>query len=251
MERKGTTPDFAKTVLRTNTSVIANLMVHFGEADAALIGPVGRYERHLSSIENIVGLSPDVEVPAALSVLTLDNGVFFITDPYVNADPTADQLAEITVMAAEQVRRFGLPPKVALLSHSSFGTSNHPSAEKMREVLRILEMIAPNLEVEGEMHADAAIFESLRNHVFPNSKLQGKANLLIMPNIDAANITVNLLKSVADGQTVGPVLMGANKAIHILTPSITTRGIINMTAIAAVDAQVHDGDSALTTMDAA
>lgn len=158
--------------------------------------------------------------------------------------------------------RFGiLPSKFADLdclqkwrffpTHSSFGTSNHPSAEKMGETLRILEMIAPNLEVEGEMHADAAIIESLRNRIFPNSRLHGKANLQIMPNIDAANITVNLLKSVADGQPSGPILMGANKAVHILTPSITTRGIINMTAIAAVDAQVHEGDYDISTMDAA
>lgn len=241
MERKGTTPDFAKTVLRTNTSVIANLMVHFGEADAALIGPIGQYERDLKSIQDIIGLSCNAEVPAALSVMALEKGELFITDPYVNADPTPAQLANIAILAAEQVRRFGGAPKIALLSHSNFGTSSHSSAEKMREALRILEEIAPDLEVEGEMHADAALSEGLRNRIFPNSRLHGKANLLVMPNIDAANIAVNLLKSVADGQPVGPILMGANKAVHILTPSVTTRGIINMTAIAAVDAQVHQG----------
>ncbi|MEB3701972.1 NADP-dependent malic enzyme [Candidatus Bealeia paramacronuclearis] len=251
MERKGTTPDFAKTVLRTNTSVIANLMVHFGEADAALIGPVGRYERHLQSIQDIIGLLPGVEMPAALSVMALEKGVFFICDPYVNADPTPSQLAEITTMAAEQVRRFGISPKIALLSHSNFGTSCHPSAEKMRETLRILEMTAPHLEVEGEMHGDAAISETLRKNLFPNTRLQGQANLLIMPNIDAANITVNLLKSVADGQPIGPILMGTSRAVHILTPSVSTRGIVNMTAIAAVDAQVHDGDCETMQMDAA
>lgn len=237
MERKGVSPDFAKIVLRTNSSVIASLMVHFGEADAALCGPTGRYGHHLESILDIVGLQPGLEVAAAMSIMVLEKGSFFFCDPYVNLDPTACQLAEMAVMAADQVRQFGIIPKLALLSHSNFGSSNHESALKMRAALEKIRLIAPELEIEGEMHADAALNETIRMRAFPSSLLKGQANLLIMPNLDTANIAFNITKVMADGQPIGPVLLGPAKPIHILTPSVTTRGIFNMTALAVVDAQ--------------
>lgn len=237
MKRKGVSPDSAKIVLRTNFSVIASLMVHFGEADAALCGPVGRYNHHLESILDIVGLQPGLEVAAAMSIMVLEKGAFFFCDPYVNLDPTACQLAEIAVMAAEQVRKFGIIPKLALLSHSNFGSSHAESALKMRRVLDKIKHIAPELEVEGEMHADAALNERVRLKTFPDSALKGQANLLIMPNLDTANVAVNMVKVMADGQTIGPVLLGPAKPIHILTPSVTTRGIFNMSALTVVDAQ--------------
>jgi malate dehydrogenase (oxaloacetate-decarboxylating)(NADP+) len=237
MGRKGVSPDYAKVVVRTNFSVIASLMVHFGEADAALCGPVGRYGRHLESILDIVGLQPGLEVAAAMSVMVVDKGAFFFCDPYVNLEPTACQLAEMAVMAAVQVRQFGIIPKLALLSHSNFGTSQSDSALKMHKALTKIRGIAPELEVEGEMHADAALSELIRMRTFPGSRLKGQANLLIMPNLDTANIAFNMIKVMADGQPIGPVLLGPAKPIHILTPSITSRGIFNMSALAVVDAQ--------------
>ncbi len=237
MERKGVSPDFAKIVLRTNASVIACLMVHFGEADTALCGPTGRYGHHLESILDVVGLQPGLEVAASMSIMVLDKGSFFFCDPYVNLDPTACQLAEMAVMAAEQVRKFGIIPKLALLSHSNFGSAQSDSAVKMRKVLKQINVIAPELEVEGEMHADAALNEMIRMRTFPNSVLKGQANLLIMPNLDTANIAFNIIKAMADGQPIGPVLLGPAKPIHILTPSVTIRGIFNMSALAVVDAQ--------------
>jgi malate dehydrogenase (oxaloacetate-decarboxylating)(NADP+) len=240
MERKGVTPDLAKMILRTNTTVIANLMIYLGEADAAISGLVGRYPDHLKDVVDVHGLLPGLTVPGAMSVMVTDRGTFFFCDPYVNQDPTAEQLAEMTVMAADQVRRFGLVPKVALLSHSFFGSSDSPGAVKMRKTLKLIQMTAPELEVEGEMHADHALNEEVRYKVFPDSKLVGSANLLIMPNLDTANISFNLLKVLADGQPIGPVLLGPARAAHILTPSSTTRGIINMTALAVVDAQNHE-----------
>ena len=241
MERKGVSPDYAKIVARTNFSVIASLMVHFGEADAALCGPSGRYGHHLEPILDILGLQPGLEVAAAMSIMVLEKGAFFFCDPYVNLDPTACQLAEMAVMAAAQVRKFGIMPKLALLSHSNFGSSHSESALKMRSVLAKIKCIAPELEVEGEMHADAAINEMIRMKTFPGSALKGQANLLIMPNLDTANIAFNMLKAMADGQPIGPVLLGPAKPIHILTPSVTTRGIFNMSALAVVDAQKTNG----------
>jgi len=237
MERKGVSPDFAKIVLRTNVSVIASLMVHFGEADTALCGPTGRYGHHLESILDVVGLQPGLEVAASMGIMVLDRGSFFFCDPYVNLDPTTCQLAEVAVMAAEQVRKFGIVPKLALLSHSNFGSSQSDSAIKMRNVLKQINEIAPELEVEGEMHADAALNEMIRMRAFPNSSLKGQANLLIMPNLDTANIAFNMIKVMADGQPIGPVLLGPAKPVHILTPSVTIRGIFNMSALAVVDAQ--------------
>jgi malate dehydrogenase (oxaloacetate-decarboxylating)(NADP+) len=237
MERKGVSPDLAKLVLRTNSSVIASLMVRFGEADTALCGPAGRYGQHLCSILDIVGLKPGLEVAASMGIMVLDKGSFFLCDPYVNINPTACQIAEMAVIAAEQVRQFGIAPKVALLSHSNFGTYQDESALKMRKALLKIREIAPKLEVEGEMHADAALSEMIRSKTFPSSTLSGQANLLIMSNLDTANTAFNMIKVLADGQPIGPILLGPNKPIHILTPSVTVRGIFNMAALAVVDAQ--------------
>ena len=237
MARKGVSPASAKVVLRTNTSAIASLMVHFGEADAALCGPDGRYRQHLEAILDIVGLKPELEVAAAMSVMILEKGSFFFCDPYVNHNPTAPQLAGIAIMAAEQVRQFGITPKLALLSYSNFGSAHGESVLKMRKAVEIIKSLAPELEVEGEMHADSALSEEIRAKTFPGSGLKGIANLLIMPNLNAANIAYNMVKILGDGQPVGPILLGPKQPIHILTPSVTTRGILNMSALAVVDAQ--------------
>jgi malate dehydrogenase (oxaloacetate-decarboxylating)(NADP+) len=241
MGRKGVPPDFAKTVLRTNSSVIASLMVHFGEADAALCGPIGRYGNHLESVLDVVGLKPGLEVAGAMGIMILEKGAFFFCDPYVNVCPTACQLAKIAVMAADQVREFGIVPKVALISHSNFGSSASESVLKMRQAVAIIRELAPTLEVDGEMHSDAALNETIRMKTFPESTLKGQANLLIMPNLDTANTTFNMLKVMADGQPIGPLLLGPAKPVHILTPSVTIRGIFNMSALAVVDAQKQAG----------
>ncbi|MCC5811651.1 MAG: NADP-dependent malic enzyme [Ectothiorhodospiraceae bacterium] len=241
MERKGITPDQARYIVRTRTTVIAALMVYRGEADAMLCGIDGRYHRQLAHVESVLGKRPGVRNLAAMSALILPKGTFFLCDTYVNQNPSAQQIAEMTILAADEVRRFGVAPKVALLSHSSFGSSDSESALKMREALKLIQARDPSLEVEGEMHGDAAISETIRNRIFPNSTLTGKANLLIMPTLDASNIAFNLLKVMGDGVSVGPILLGTTHPAHILTPSVTTRGLINMTALAAVEAGMQDG----------
>ncbi|HWK47427.1 MAG TPA: NADP-dependent malic enzyme [Stellaceae bacterium] len=244
MERKGVSPDFARSVVRTRPSVIAALMVLRGEADCLLTGAVGQYAGHLRHLTDVLGLADGVTVPAALSVMVLPNGLFFMSDVYVTSDPSPEQLAEKTIRAAGAVRHFGIEPKVALLSHSSFGSSDTPSAIKMRATLDLIRQRAPELEVEGEMQADAALVETIRKRIFPNSRLTGVANLLIMPNLDAANIAFNMLKVLGDGLTIGPVLLGLRGAAHIMTPSVTVRGIVNMSAVAVYDAQVQGSDAA-------
>jgi malate dehydrogenase (oxaloacetate-decarboxylating)(NADP+) len=239
MERKGVSPDYARYLVRTRNPVIAALMLKRGEADAMLCGAVGQYNRHLRHVADIIGLQPGASTFAALSAIVMPKGTFFLCDTYVVEDPTAVQLAEITRRAAEVVRIFGLEPKVALLSHSNFGSSCVPSATKVRDALELLRREAPALEVEGEMHADAAISEEIRHRVFPNSRLKGAANLLVMPNLDAANITANLLTALGDGLAIGPMLLGGSQPAHIVTPSTTVRGLVNMTAIAVYDAQLH------------
>ncbi|HEY3919523.1 MAG TPA: NADP-dependent malic enzyme [Stellaceae bacterium] len=241
MERKGISPDYARYLVRTRNPVIAALMVKRGEADAMLCGAVGQYERHLQHITDIIGLQPGASAPAALSALVLPKGTFFLCDTYVIDDPTAAQLAEITLRAAAVVRMFGVEPKVALLSQSNFGSSNTLAARKVREALVLLRDLAPSLEVEGEMHGDAAVSEEVRQRIFPNSRLKGAANLLMMPNLDAANIAFNLLTALGDGLAIGPMLLGARQPAHILTPSTTVRGLLNMTAIAVYDAQLSAG----------
>jgi len=188
-------------------------------------------------IATVIGLRKGVNQFAAMNMLILPNRKLFICDTYVNPDPSAEQIAEITMMAADEVQRFGITPKIALLSHSNFGASRNPSAQKMSRARQILEQRAPQLEVEGEMHGDAALDEEIRLKIFPNSRLKGEANLLIMPTLDAANITFNLIKTISgDGITVGPILLGAAKPVHILTPTATVRRLVNMAALASVDA---------------
>ncbi len=239
MERKGVSPDFAKSMVRTRNSVIGALMVRRGDADAMLCGAIGQYHRHLRHIVDIIGLAPGARAPAALSAIVLPKGTFFFCDTHVVDDPAPAQIAEMAICAAAIVRRFGMEPKLALLSHSNFGSSDAPSAKKMREALAIIRERAPDLEVEGEMHGDVAITEEIRSRVFPSSRLKGSANLLIMPTLDSANIAVDLLKSLGDGQPIGPILLGLKHPAHVLTPSVTVRGLVNMSAVAVYDAQVQ------------
>ncbi|GAB4574044.1 MAG: NADP-dependent malic enzyme [Rhodothalassiaceae bacterium] len=236
MERKGVSPDEARTVMRTNATAIAALALHRGEADAMVCGAVGRYHTHLTHVLDIVGLAPGVRAASALSVLMLSRGTFFICDSFISPDPDAEEIAELTLLAADEVRRFGLKPRVALLSHSNFGSGRTPSAAKMREALELVRARDSELEVEGEMHGDAAIDEAIRERVFPNSRLEGMANLLVMPNLDAANISYELLKVLGDGLPIGPILLGLGKPAHIVTPSVTARGLLNIGAIALADA---------------
>ncbi|MBM3571937.1 MAG: NADP-dependent malic enzyme, partial [Alphaproteobacteria bacterium] len=239
MERRGVTVDFARTLVRTSTTVIAALMVRRGEADAMLCGVGGQFQRHLGHIADIIGKADDLRALAALNLLILPRGLFFIADTHVTADPDAREIAEIAVMAARKVRGFGIVPKAALVSHSNFGSLDTPSARKMREALALIADMDPDLEIEGEMHGDAAVSEQIRLRLFPNSRLKGTANLLIMPTMDAANIAFNLLKALGEGLSVGPMLLGAAMPAHILTASVTVRGIVNITAVAAVDGQIH------------
>jgi malate dehydrogenase (oxaloacetate-decarboxylating)(NADP+) len=238
MQRRGVTIPYAKLEMRRRLSLIGTMMIHKGEADGMICGMIGTFKGHLPFIDHVIGRRPGVKNYYAMNLLMLPRRTVFICDTYVNLDPTPEQLLEMTTLATEEIRRFGLTPKVALVSHSSFGTSNAPSAAKMREALSLIEAQHPDLEIEGEMQADAALSEAIRHTAFPNSRLKGEANLLVMPTLDAANIAFNLLKTVGGyGITVGPILLGAAKPVHILTPSATVRRIINMTALAAVDAQ--------------
>jgi len=237
MERKGVSPDLARNIVRTRNTVIAALMIRRGEAEAMICGTVGRYDLHLEAIGDVIGLRRGVRQFYALNAIILPQGTFFICDTQVMADPTAEQLVDMTLLAVEVVQRFGLSPKVALLSHSSFGTGATISARKMQAALRLLRAHAPDLEVEGEMQADLAFDEETRLKLFPGSLLKGQANLLIMPTLDAANIALNLFRGVGDGLSVGPILVGAARPAHILTPTARVRGIVNMSALAVVEAQ--------------
>ena len=237
MRRKGVSPDDAKAAVRSSSTLIGAMLVRRGDADALICGAIGRYKDHLKHVNNVIGKRDDASIFAAMNLLPMQNRTLFISDTYVNYNPSAEEIAEITLMAADEVKRFGLIPKVALISHSNFGTENHLSATKMSDALDIIEKLAPDLEIDGEMHGDAALNEIIRQRTHPDSKLKGEANLLIMPSVEAANISYNLLKMVSgDGITVGPILLGAKKAAHIVTPTVTVRRIINMTALAAVDA---------------
>jgi malate dehydrogenase (oxaloacetate-decarboxylating)(NADP+) len=237
MERKGVSPNFARQEVLRNPTLIAALMVRRQEAEGMICGSIGQYERHLEYITDVLGLRPGVKRAAAMNVILNQKGTVFITDTYVNADPDAEEVAEIAMLASEEVRRFGITPKVALVSHSSFGTGNTVSSRKMRDALDLIRRRNPQLEIDGEMHGDAALSEEIRRAVMPNSLLKGQANLLVMPNLDAANIAFNLLKVLGDGITVGPILLGTAAPAHVLTPSCTVRRIINMTALTVVDAQ--------------
>ena len=240
MRRKGVSPDDARSHVRQSTTLIGAMLLRRGDADSLVCGTFGRHKDHLRHIGNVIGRRKDATIFAAMNVLLLPQRTLFVADTYVNEDPTAEQISEITLMAAEEVRRFGLEPKVALLSHSNFGTNDSPSALKLSEALDLIERASPNLAIDGEMHGDAALSESIRDRMHPDSKLRGEANLLIMPNMDAANIAFNLLKMAGgEGITVGPILLGAAKPVHILTPTATVRRLVNMTALAVVDANMQ------------
>lgn len=235
--RKGITPEVARTIVRTRSSVIAALALRRNEADAMICGVYGRFRRHLEHIGEIIGLAPGVRDFSTLSLVILARGAYFLADTYVSEDPAAEEIAEMAVLTAQQVRRFGIIPKIALLSHSNFGSSSAASARKMRRAVELLHEMDPDLEVEGEMHGDAALDAAYRNRIFPNSELKDEANVLIMPDLDAANISYQLIKIMADALPVGPILLGPAKPAHILTPSVTARGVVNMTALSVVDAQ--------------
>ncbi|EOD8413364.1 NADP-dependent oxaloacetate-decarboxylating malate dehydrogenase [Cronobacter turicensis] len=240
MKRRGITQEQAQRAVIGNSTVIGAIMVHRGEVDAMICGTIGDYHEHFSVVQQIFGYRDGVKAAGAMNALLLPSGNTFIADTYVNDDPTPEQLAEITVMAAETVRRFGIEPKVALLSHSNFGSSDSPAASKMRETLQLVRERAPDLMIDGEMHGDAALVESIRSDRMPDSPLKGSANILIMPNVEAARISYNLLRvSSSEGVTVGPVLMGVAKPVHVLTPIASVRRIVNMVALAVVEAQTN------------
>ena len=235
-ERKGVTQQLAKIDMRRRLTLIGCMMVHKGEADGLICGTWSTPDSHLQYVDQVIGLRPGVSTYACMNALLLPERQLFLVDTHINYDPSAEQLAEITVMAAEEMKRFGVEPKAALLSHSNFGSSNHPTAQKMRRTLALVQQRAPWLEIDGEMHGDVAIDSVARQALMPHSTLLSDANLLVLPNLDAANITYNLLKTAAGGNiAIGPVLLGAAKQVQILTASTTVRRIVNMTAIAVAD----------------
>ncbi len=236
--RRGVSEQYAKVEMRRRLTLIGAMMMHKGHADGMICGTFGTHALHMHYVDQVIGRRAGVKHMYAMNLLMLPKRIVFICDTYINHDPTAEQVAEMTILAAEEIRRFGVVPKVALLSHSSFGTSDEPSAVKMRVALALINTRAPELEVDGEMHGDAALSAEVRKTTLPDSRLKGEANLLIMPTMDAANISFNLLKTAAGGGiTIGPILLGAAKPVHIVTPTATVRRIINMTALAVVDAQ--------------
>ncbi|MBV2264369.1 MAG: NADP-dependent malic enzyme [Thauera sp.] len=238
MKRDGVTPDLAKAKIRRDTTLIGAMMLRRGDGDALVCGTFGSYDYHLKQVADVIGLAPGAKQFAAMNLLLLTKRMLAITDTYVNENPSAEEVAEIARMAADELRRFGIEPSVALLSHSNFGSSNSASARKMRRACEILRESSPDLNVDGEMHGDAALSEEIRDKLHPDSHLKGEANLLVMPNLDAANISFNLMKVAnGDGVSVGPILLGAAKPVHIVTPSATVRRLVNMTALAVVDAK--------------
>jgi len=245
-ERSGVSPQYARIEMRRNQTLIATMMVHKGEADGLLCGTLGMFPEHMRYIDQVIGLRPGVRHYAAMNALLLAARTVFICDTYVTPDPDAQHIAEMTLLAAEEVKRFGVVPKVALLSASNFGSVDSPSARKMRAALARIREAAPELEVEGEMHGDAALSEEIRARVFPRNRLRGEANLLVMPTLDAANISFNLLKTASGGGvTIGPILLGAARPVHVLTPSATVRRIVNMTALAVADANARRAQESL------
>jgi malate dehydrogenase (oxaloacetate-decarboxylating)(NADP+) len=239
MMRRGVSPPAAKAIVRSRSTVIGSLMLKRGEADALLCGIVGKYNGKLKHVLDVIGLDPGVKSLSALSVVITPKGPYFFTDTHVQVDPSAEQVAESALQAAYRLRLFGITPKVALISHSNFGSSDSPSARKMARALEIIQERNPRLEADGEMHADAAINAEIRERIFPDSRLTGSANLLVFPNLDAANTAYNLVRAMTDGIGIGPVLQGMAKPAHVLTPSATVRRVVNMTAIAAVEAQIR------------
>jgi malate dehydrogenase (oxaloacetate-decarboxylating)(NADP+) len=241
-ERKGVSPDYARVEMRRRHTLIGAMLMYKGEADGMLCGTFGTHALHLRYIDQVIGMRPGVSHYAAMNALILPARTVFICDTYVTPDPDAGHIAEMTLLAAEEVRRFGITPKVALLSASNFGSVDLPSSRKMRQALELISSRAPELEIEGEMHGDAALSEEIRLKLFPRSRLRGEANLLVMPTLDAANISFNLLKTAAGGGvTIGPMLLGAARPVHILTPSASVRRLVNMTALAVADANAPRG----------
>ncbi|MBP6117492.1 MAG: NADP-dependent malic enzyme [Neisseriaceae bacterium] len=237
-KRSGVSPEMARRKLIGNTSLIGAIMVRRGDADGMICGTFGTYQQHFSIVEEVLGYDNPEKTAAAMNALILPSGNIFIADTYVNEQPTAEQLASITRMASETMNRFGVIPKVALLSNSNFGSIQNEASRRMQDALALIQAAQPELEIDGEMQGDAALIETFRTQVLPDTTLKGAANLLVMPNVEAANISYNLLRvSAADGVTIGPILMGMNKPVHILTPISSVRRIINMVALAAVEAQ--------------
>ncbi len=235
-ERKGVTPSVARTVVRTSPTVIGALALHRGEVDALICGLEGRFTSRLKHIRDIVGLAPGVKELSAMSLVIASTGVFFLADTHVRYDPSAEEIADMAIACAHHVRRFGVEPSIALISHSDFGSADTPSARKMREALGLIQDRAPDLDVDGEMQADTALSMVMRTRVMTHCRLKGPANVLIFPNLDAGNTALQLTRALADALPVGPILIGPAKPAHVLTPSVTARGIVNMTAIAAVEA---------------
>jgi malate dehydrogenase (oxaloacetate-decarboxylating)(NADP+) len=230
-------PEAAKAAVRRSTTLISALLLKLGHADAMLCGLHGRFDTHFDHVGRVIGKKPGTAVMATMNALMLEQHTLFIADTFVNELPSAQELAEIALMAAEEVRRFGVPPKVAFLSHSMYGSSHRASAQRVRAARDLFVQRAPEIECDGEMHGDAALSESIRTSVLPDTTLKGAANLLVLPNIDAANILFNVLKVTAGHNvTVGPILLGAAQPAHILTPSATMRRVVNMTALAVADA---------------
>jgi malate dehydrogenase (oxaloacetate-decarboxylating)(NADP+) len=234
--RRGVTPEYARVEMRRHSTLIGAMLIHKGEADAMLCGTFGMHAEHLRYIDQVIGLRPGVKHYAAMNAVMLPARNIFICDTYVAEDPDAERIAEMTLLAADEMRRFGITPKVALLSASNFGSAQIGSSRKMQRALELIRNLAPDLEIDGEMHGDAALSEEIRLRVFPQTRLRGEANLFVMPNLDSANIAFNLLKTAAGGGvTIGPMLLGAARPVHILTPSTTVRRLVNMTALAVAD----------------
>ncbi len=243
--RDGVTPEGAKAALRKFNTLIGAMLVRLGDADGMICGLIDSFDSHLKYIDQVLGKATDAENFAAMNLLMLPGRNLFICDTYVNEVPSAEQLADMTILAAREIEKFGIVPKVALLSNSNFGSIPSASSQRMAKARQLIAARAPQLEVDGEMHGDAALSEVIRKQAFPGTTLTGEANLLIMPNVEAANITYNLLKMIGgEGVTVGPFLLGANRPVHILTPAATVRRIINMTAVASAKAAVGKAQQA-------
>jgi malate dehydrogenase (oxaloacetate-decarboxylating)(NADP+) len=231
------TPDIAKAKMRRDTTLIGCMLLRRGDADALVCGTFGTYDYHFKQVEDVIGLKQGAKLFATMSLLLLPKRTLAITDPYLNENPSAEEVAEIARMAADELRRFGVEPRIAMLSHSNFGSSRSTSARKMREAADILRRMAPDLECDGEMHGDSALSPAIRTKANPDSSLVGEANLVVMPNLDTANISFNLMKIAnGDGVSIGPMLLGASLPVHILTPSATVRRLVNITAVSVVDA---------------
>jgi malate dehydrogenase (oxaloacetate-decarboxylating)(NADP+) len=236
-KRRGVSIELARRDVRRKTTLIGSLLVEKGDADGMICGTFSYYSLHLKYVQNVIGKKEGVNDFYAMNAVLMQDRNIFIADTYIHEDPTAEQLAEMTVLAASQLRRFGITPRVALVSHSNFGTSDKASAVKMRKVHELLSNMNVDFDFDGEMHGDAALSERIRLEDLPSSTLKGSANLLILPTLDAANIAFNLLKTATNSASIGPILLGANKPVHILTPSATARRVVNMTALAVTEAQ--------------